>query len=347
MTLPDTMHALLLTNEGYAQAPDGAELEVMEPYLEFGTIAVPRPEGQQVLIKVAVASINPSDTRFIKGQYGQLRIKGHPAGFEGVGEVVAAGEDQGAQALIGRRVSFAVGLSGWGSWADYAVADARACIPLIDGVSDVDGAAMIVNPLTALAMFDIVREEGQKAFVLTAAASQLCKLMMSVASEEGFRPIAVVRRGDQEAILKEAGAAVVLDASAPDFGQRLAETMKAEQPRIMLDAVTGRLASDIFHLMPKGARWVIYGRLDDDPPTIREPGQMIFMHKRVEGFWLTEWMRSVPPARRLETIAEAQKRFADGRWSTDVTAIVPLSEAMARVPGELAKPNGKVFLKPA
>ena len=43
---------------------------------------------------------------------------------------------------------------------------------------------------------------------------------------------------------------------------------------------------------------------------------------------------------------EAQQRFADGRWKTDVTAIVPLAEAMARVPAELAKPNGKVFIKP-
>ena len=45
-------------------------------------------------------------------------------------------------------------------------------------------------------------------------------------------------------------------------------------------------------------------------------------------------------------VLEAQKRFSDGRWSTDVTAIVPLDEAMARLPAELAKPNGKVFIRP-
>jgi hypothetical protein len=45
-------------------------------------------------------------------------------------------------------------------------------------------------------------------------------------------------------------------------------------------------------------------------------------------------------------VLEAQKRFSDGRWSTDVTAVVPLDEAMARLPAELAKPNGKVFIKP-
>jgi NADPH:quinone reductase-like Zn-dependent oxidoreductase len=52
------------------------------------------------------------------------------------------------------------------------------------------------------------------------------------------------------------------------------------------------------------------------------------------------------PERRAHAVAEAQKRFSDGRWSTDVTAVVPLSEAMARVPQELAKPNGKVFIAP-
>jgi len=43
---------------------------------------------------------------------------------------------------------------------------------------------------------------------------------------------------------------------------------------------------------------------------------------------------------------EAQRRFSDGRWATDVTAVVPLEEAVARVPAELAKPNGKVFIAP-
>ena len=159
----------------------------MEPYVEPGTIAVPQPGPSQVLIKVRLASINPSDVSFIKGQYGQPRKKGQPAGFEGVGEVVAAGADPAAQALLGKRVAFATGVSNWGSWAEYAIAEASASIPLIDTVRDEDGAAMIVNPMTALAMFDIVRDEGEKAFVLTTGASQLGKLIIGLAREAGFQ----------------------------------------------------------------------------------------------------------------------------------------------------------------
>ena len=115
---------------------------------------------------------------------------------------------------------------------------------------------------------------------------------------------------------------------------------------LFLDAVAGPLAGAVFAAMPRRARWVIYGRLDQTTTPIPEPGQMIFMHKRIEGFWLPVWMREASHERRKHAFTEAQKRFADGRWVTDVTAIVPLSEAVSRVPGELAKPNGKVFISP-
>lgn len=344
MTIPSTMKALLLRNDGYAQVPSGTVLEAMAPYVEEGTIEVPSPKGSEVLIKVALASINPSDVMFIKGMYGQPRALGRPAGFEGVGEVVAAGPD--AEGLIGKRIAFATGLTNWGSWAEYAVAEAAACIPLLDTVRDEDAAAMIVNPLTAIAMFGLVKDEGEKAFILTAGASQLCKLIIGVAKDEGYRPIAIVRRDDQIALLEGMGAAHVLNAEAPDFKQKLAEVLKVEKPRILLDAVTGPLAGAIFSAMGKRARWIVYGRLDAAQTVIPEPGQMIFMHKKIEGFWLTEWMRSVGPERRAAAAIEAQKRFSDGRWATDVTAIVPLEEAVLRVSEELAKPNGKVFIKP-
>ncbi|MER9295561.1 zinc-binding dehydrogenase [Mesorhizobium sp. M0621] len=345
MTVPSEMKALLLVGDGYTRTPSGSVLEAMEPYLEPGSIAVPTPGPTQVLIKVSLASINPSDVAFIKGQYGQPRAKGQPAGFEGVGTIVASSDEPYPKSLIGKRVAFATGVTNWGSWAEYAVAEAAVCIPLLDTIRDEDGAAMIVNPLTALAMFDIVKQEGEKAFIMTAGASQLCKLLVGLAGEEGFRPIVTMRRDDQIVALKELGAAHVLNERAPDFKTALREVMKAEQPRIFLDAVTGPLGSAIFDAMPKRSRWIIYGRLDPEVTVIREPGQLIFQHKHIEGFWLSEWMRQHRD-RRGPAILEAQKRFSDGRWSTDVTAVVPLAEAMARLPAELARPNGKVFIRP-
>jgi hypothetical protein len=48
-------------------------LEAMAPYVVPDEIEVPQPGEGQVLIKVRLASVNPSDVMFVKGLYGQPR----------------------------------------------------------------------------------------------------------------------------------------------------------------------------------------------------------------------------------------------------------------------------------
>ena len=129
--MPAEMKALLQKHDGYSVMPSGTVLEAMEPYVSLGVVPVPAPKPTQLLIKVSFAPVNPSDVMFLKGMYGQPRQKGQPAGFEGVGIVTAAGDEALAKIFMGKRVAFATGLTGWGSWAEYAVAEASACIPLV------------------------------------------------------------------------------------------------------------------------------------------------------------------------------------------------------------------------
>ena len=315
-------------------------------FLTFGDLEEPEPKSGEVKIRVKLAAVNPSDEAFVQGFYGQPRVAGNSAGFEGVGEVVASGGGLLGNWLRGKRVAFIAKPGRPGSWGEFTVADAATCIPLKKGVSDVDGAAMIVNPLTALAMFDLVKQEGTKSFILSAGASQLCKLMISVAKAEGYAPIAIVRRDSQIEPLLKLGAAHVLNSESDGFIQEFAALSRAEKPRIFLDAVSNQLSARIFDNMANRGRWIIYGKLDEELPTILQPGQMIFQSKRIEGFWLTHWMRRTGFLKKLSVIRAAQSRFVNGEWKTDVSAIIPLSEAIERLPGELSKPNGKVFINP-
>ena len=340
-TLPDTMFAVVQTQDGYSGTATGPTLENASDWLAEAELPVPVPKAGQVLIKVRTASVNPSDIHFIKGEYGQPRVKGAAAGFEGCGDVVATGT--GADALLDQRVAFVA--AGSGAWAEYVVTQAQMCIPLRPEISDEDGAAQIVNPLTAMAMVDIARAEGE-AFAVSAATSQLGKLMCSLGRDLGLKPIALVRRAETVEMLKGLGAAEVVVTSDTDAPTRFATISADLKPRVFLDAVADQLSEQVFCAMPNGARWVCYGKLSTEMPKLTQMGQLIFMSKRIEGFWLTRWMMDTPPADQMRVVSEVQARFADGRWRTDVSARLSLREVLPNLADALKKSDGKVIITP-
>lgn len=339
MSLPETMRALVQLHDGYSGTAEGPAIDTLEPYLEYREVPVPQVGKGQALIKVHLAAVNPSDLHFIKGEYGQPRVKDRPAGFEAVGEVVA-----GDTPFVGQRVSFFASHSG--CWADYALTDAAGLVPCRPDLAEADAAGQLVNPLTAMAMFDIAREGDAKSFILNAAGSQLGKLLIGLGRDHDCAPIAVVRRAEQADALKELGAAEVLVTSDDDFMDKAKGIMRAMKPRVLLDAVGDQHTADLFFAMPNRARWVNYGKLSTEPPKLSQMGQLIFQHKRIEGFWLTRWMQEVDQATIGKTIAAVQERFVSGAWTTDVAAIVPLSEAMDKLPAATKIQDGKVFIKP-
>jgi NADPH:quinone reductase-like Zn-dependent oxidoreductase len=337
------MKALITLGDGFSGTSDGPAVESLDPYLEFGELDIPEPGEGQVLIKVTMASINPSDLHFIKGEYGIPRRAGVPAGFEAVGGVVKAGA--GGEGLVGKRVSCFGSASG--VWADYAIADARTCIPSRDDVRDEDAAAMMVNPLTAIGMYEEAISNDNEVFIMTAAASQLCKLIAGLAKEDGKQAISIVRRDEQIEMLKEYGSSHVLNCRSEGFANDVGDLIKQLKPRVMLDAVADQISSSIFTAMPNRARWIIYGKLSTEPPMLEQAGQFIFMGKQIEGFWLTQWMRNKPVQDQIAASMRVQELFASGKWKTDVAAVIPIAEAHAKLPEALSGMNtGKVMLVP-
>lgn len=339
MSIPEKMRALVQLHDGYSGTQTGPNIDDLTPFLAHQIVPVPTPGKGQALIKVHLAAVNPSDIHFIKGEYGQPRIKGTPAGFEAVGEVVA-----GETPLLGQRVSFFASASG--AWAEYAMTDIGGLVPCRPDLAEVDAAGQLVNPLTAIAMFDIVKESRADSFVLNAAGSQLGKFLIGLGKDHGVAPIAVVRRAEQAEALRKLGAADVIVSSAPDAVDAARAIIKLLQPRVIFDAVGDQFAADLFFAMPNHTQWVNYGKLSTQAPKLTQLGQLIFQNKRIEGFWLTRWIKKVGPDRVRDAFVEIQERFVSGAWKTDVAGIVPLSEAMDKLPAVLAIPDGKAFIDP-
>jgi NADPH:quinone reductase-like Zn-dependent oxidoreductase len=338
------MRGLLLRQSGIGDKEGfvGNQLDRPGDYLELGSLPRPVPGPGQVLIKMRRAAINPSDIAFVQGFYGQARVQGQPAGFEGVGTVVEAGPGLMGRFLKGRDVGFYVTPDGSGTWAEYAVTQAALALPLKKGVSDRDAAGLVINPVTAAAMLDLVAPGD--AFVFSAAASQLGKLVAGLARDQNKKMIALVRREGPVKALTSLGATHVLNECDPGYAAELAGVLTAEKPVIFLDAVAGSASAQVHRAMGENARWIIYGKLDMSPAEILDPSEMIFRNKSVEGFWTTAWASKTSFLRKMRVFGEVQKRFRDGRWATDVSAELPLEYAIERMPQALVQPDGKVQL---
>ena len=274
------------------------------------TVETPQPQPHQVLVRVEAAPLNPSDLALLLAladpgtatseeapdgpvvtapipdavmpSLGARLGRSMPVGNEGAGVVVAAGDTDEAQALLGRRVGFA----GEGTYGEYVLAAAQVCLPLPEGASAADGAASFVNPLTALGMVETMRREGHSALVHTAAASNLGQMLNRVCLADGIELVNVVRRPEQADLLRDLGARHVVDSSAESFMADLVEAIRATGATMAFDAVGGgRLASDILNAMEAAVtdtaapysrygtdvrkQLYIYGGLDRRPTELR------------------------------------------------------------------------------
>lgn len=338
------MKALVCREDGTSRDAAAAADPALGRFVELRDVEPPAPRSGEVTIEVEMAGVNPSDAMFVRGLYGLPRRAGVPAGFEGVGRVVASGGGWLGRSLVGRRVAFYAARSG--AWAERAVTGASFCIPVGGRLEPTDAAGFLVNPFTAVALDELVADASAGAFVMSAAGSQMGKFLIALAAKGGRCPIATVRRDEQIERLRALGAVHVLNERDEDFPERLREVLAAETPTVFLDAVAGPRQARLFEAMGEGARWVVYGRLDPEPIELTRIQQLIFERKRIEGFWLTEWFERVSLVRKARAARAVRRRFERGEWSTDVTAVVPLDEAIERLPDALAVPDGKVFLRP-
>jgi NADPH:quinone reductase-like Zn-dependent oxidoreductase len=316
-SIPDQMTAVVLDSYSGVQA------------LRVEQRPVPKPGDNEVLVKVAAASINPSDLAFLEGHYGFKKPTPVVPGFEGSGTVVAAGSGMMSGYLNGKRVACVSQDKGDGSWAEYMVTRTGFALPLDKSVSLEHGAMSVVNPLTAMAFLTIVKEGGHKAIVHTAAASALGQMVNRLGMREGFQVINIVRREQQVDLLKQQGAAIVLNSSEPVFDRQLADVCQQHKVRLAFDAVAGSMTMRLLEAMPAGSKVTVYGGLSYEPAQA-EPGHLIFQNKCVDGFWLTLWLAKKNFMQSLMLWRRAQKLLST-ELRSEVRARFVLQEARKAV----------------
>ena len=251
----------------------GGELE-----LSLQDVEVQAPGENEVLVKVEASPINPSDLGMllamadisnasqsgsednpvVKAPIGEAVMAamaarvGHPmpVGNEGAGVVIATGSSEEAKALIGKTVA----VLGGAMYSEYRTLKTHQCLVMNEGVSSKEAASCFVNPLTALGMVETMREEGFSGLMHTAAASNLGQMLQKICIADDVPLVNVVRKPEQEKLLRDIGATHVCDSSKDSFAKDLKEAILETKAYVAFDATGGgELANDLLTAMEAAA----------------------------------------------------------------------------------------------
>ena len=299
--IPSTMHA--------------AQLDEPNGKLTWREIPAPRPGAGQVLVRMAAAPINPSDLGSLSGiSYGKQRQFPFTPGVEGSGTVVEAGDGFMPRMLNGRRVACSGPIGGNGTWAEYMVTSAQICIPLSGNVSFEQGTMLLVNPLTALAMFEIAKRGKHRAIVNTAAASALGGMILHLGKRNNIPIIHVVRRQAQVDHVRRLGGEYVLNSSDADFFEQLKTLAHRLHATLMLDAVSGNMTKQLAEAAPYGSRILLYSRMSGEDSII-DAVTALTKDLHLDGWFLPNWLRTKNLIQSLQLSQQAQALLGTGLQS--------------------------------
>jgi NADPH:quinone reductase len=309
--IPGTMQTVQIEKEG-------------EP-VSVSQIPVPAPGPGEVLVRMAASPVNPSDLGFLTGGFGYQRKLPVVPGIEGSGTVVAAGSGWLGKFLIGKRVACTRSGELGGTWAEYMVTRASGCVPLQKNITLEQGAMLVVNPMTAVIFFDIIREGRHAAFVNTAAASALGRMIVRLAGMKKVPLINVVRRLEQAAILRELGAEHVLISTEAGFEQNLRDLADRLKATLFLDAIAGDFTQLLVNAAPKGSLILLYSILSGKPAQVM-PNTLWHGDKRIEGFYLATWA-SKQNLLKILSVARTAQQMLGSELQTKIHKRLPLSSA--------------------
>ena len=210
----------------------------------------PQPAAHEVLIRVLAAGVNRPDVLMRQGKYaGSGDVAGLVPGLEIAGTIEACGA-----AVTRWNLGDAVcALLPAGGYAEYAVADARHCLPVPAGLSMTEAAAL---PETVFTVWHNVFQRGSlqpgETLLVHGGSSGIGTTAIQLAKALGSR--VAITAGDEAkcAACRKLGADWAINYKTQDFE----EALKAEGVDVILDMIGGDYIAKNLRLLKDDGRLV-------------------------------------------------------------------------------------------
>ena len=300
----------------------------------------PAPGAGQVLIKIEAAGVNFVDVYQRTGLY-KVALP-FTLGQEAAGVVTAVGSGV-SEVKVGDRVAYCHVM---GAYAEYAVVPADRIVRLPEGVSTQQGAAAMLQGMTAyyLASATYPLKPGDVCLV-HAAAGGVGLLLCQIAQLRGARVIGTVSTRAKATLAREAGAEDVILYTEQDFEVEVKRLTQGAGLQVVYDSVGKTTFDKGLNCLARRGLMVLYGQSSGpvgsfDPLLLSQKGSLFLTRPTLGDYIATR-------AELLERAGEVLGWIKSGKLKLRIDHEFPLAQAAeAHRALEGRKTTGKVLLIP-
>src|SRR5436190_15248839 len=308
--------------------------------LRYEDVPQPAAGPGEVLVKIEAAGVNFIDVYQRNGHY-KVPVP-FTLGLEAAGTVAAVGVGV-AEPKVGDRVAYTTVL---GAYAEYAVVPADRVVRLPDGVSAKQGAAAMLQGLTAhyLATTTYPLKSGD-ACLVHAAAGGVGLLLCQIAKLRGARVLGTVSTRGKAALAGEAGADEVILYTEQDFEAEVKRLTSGVGLQVIYDSVGKTTFEKGLNCLARRGMMVLYGQSSGpvglfDPQVLNQKGSLFLTRPTIVHYIAT---RAELLARADEVLGWIQR----GTLKLRIERELPLAQAAeAHRLLEARQTTGKVLLIP-
>jgi NADPH:quinone reductase len=305
---------------------------------------VPQPSEDEVLIDVALAGVNFTDTQLrAAGVQSTVAKDGAPRRLTQADLPVIPGAEVVGIDATGRRV---VAFCGSGGYAEQVCVSRNRVFPIPDELSDAAALALFVQGLTALYLCRVsARLARGESIVVHAAAGGVGSTAVQLAKLGGAgRVVATASTEQKRELALSLGADVAIASTPEGLAERLVQANGGSRVDIVLEMVGGAVFEESLAALARFGRLVVYGSTSGQPADVGTRSFVIGSRSLV-GFWLLDFFDDIETVSRA--LVELYRLAVAGEVKPVLGPTFPLAEAAEAHRAIAGRDvSGKILLDP-
>ena len=257
--------------------------------LEIKDIETPKPNKNEVLVKVQAAGVNFPDALMVQGKYQIVMDPPFTPGNEVCGYVEETGDN--VDLKIGTKV---IALPPIGGFSEYVSVDKNLVIPVSEKVDSMAGASLPINYGTCYyALKRRANIQKNESLLVLGASGGIGTATIQLAKIMGVKTICAVGSDEKAEYVKSLGADEIIRYDQVELKETVKELTDGKGVDVVMDPVGGDVTEQALRATAWNGRLLVIGFTDGNIPKI--PLNLTLVKGvSIVGVWWGRWTTTSP-----------------------------------------------------